>query len=219
MVRTATKRSAPTRQTLVLDNIDWATYSKLLRAFAERPGYRLTYDRGGLEILAPRLTLDDDGGILGDMVFILTEELGLPLKHGGSVTIRRRRDERGLEPGRCFWIANADRMAGRRRLDLGRDPPPDLAIEVDATHSSLDRMAIYATLGVPEVWRLTDDTLSFHVLGNRGIYRRESRSRSFPQVGPSDLLPFVQEARVAGDEIPILQRFHKWVRQRHQTKE
>jgi hypothetical protein len=36
--------------------------------------------------------------------------------------------------------------AGRQRLDLSRDPPPDLAIETDVSRSCLDRLAIYARL-------------------------------------------------------------------------
>jgi Uma2 family endonuclease len=214
MVRTATPRSVPVRQSLVLESIDWTTYSQLLRMFAKRPGVRLAYDRGRLEIMTPLLAHDDDGDFLGDMVKTLAMELGLPLKRGGSVTIRRRSIERGLEPDRCFWIANASRMAGRRRLDLRRDPPPDLAIEVDVSHSSLDRMAIYAILGVPEVWRLDGDSLTFHVLGPRGTYRRGARSRAFPQVAPADLLPFLQEARLAGDETPAVLRFRDWIRHR-----
>jgi Uma2 family endonuclease len=218
MVRTATRRSDLIRRSLVLDDVDWTTYSQLLRTFAKRPGVRLAYDRGRLEIMTPLLAHDDGGDFVGDMVKTLALELGLPLKRGGSTTIRRRGAERGLEPDRCFWIANASRMAGRRRLDLNRDPPPDLAIEVDISHSSLDRMGIYAVLGVPEVWRLDGDSLTFHVLGSRGTYRRAARSRSFPQLTPADLLPFLQEARLAGDETPAILRFREWVRQRRSSE-
>src|SRR5437660_9856887 len=170
-------------------------YSRLLRAFAERPGMRLTYDRGELEIMSPLLEHDDDGRFLGDLVFVLTEELGMPLKRGGSTTLRRRLRRRGIEADECFWIANAHRMAGKRRLDLRKDPPPDLAIEVDVTHSSLDRMGIYAALGVPEVWRLDGDTLTFHVLGLDGSYIESHASRSFPLVTPADLLNFLRQVR------------------------
>src|SRR6266852_3756938 len=149
------------RQCLRLSGVDWQTYSRLLHVFAERPGFHLTYDRGELEIMSPRLEHDDDASILGDLVFVLTEELGLPLKRGGSTTMRRRLKQRGIEADECFWIANAHRMAGRRHLDLRRDPPPDLAIEVDVTRSSLDRFGIYAALKVPEVWRLDGDVLAF----------------------------------------------------------
>src|SRR5262249_28301372 len=54
---------------------------------------------------------------------------------------------------------------GVRDLALRVHPPPDLAIEVEVTHSSMDRMEIYATLGIPGLWRLDGDELRFHVLG------------------------------------------------------
>jgi Uma2 family endonuclease len=199
----------------LLSGVDWHTYSRLLHLFAERPRVRLTYDRGELEIMSPLVEHDDDSRFLGDLVFLLTEELGLPLKRGGSTTLRRRRRQRGLEPDECFWIANAPRMAGVRRLDLRVHPPPDLAIEVDVSHSSLDRMAIYAALGVPEVWRLDGGTLTFHVLDANGAYQAAANSRAFPQVAPADLLGFLQQARRAGDENPVVRQFRQWVRQRH----
>src|SRR5947209_14980103 len=122
---------------LRLTGVDWRTYSRLLRAFARRPGVRLTYDRGALEIMAPLLVHEDDTWFLGRLILVTTEELGLPLKCGGATTLRRRLKRRGLEPDACFWIANAHRMAGRRRLDLRIDPPPDLAIEVEVSRSAL----------------------------------------------------------------------------------
>ncbi len=201
-------------QGLRLSGVDWQTYARLLRAFAERPGIRLTYDRGELEIMSPLLEHDNDGQFLGRLVVALTEEMGLPIKGGGSTTMRRRRHRRGLEADECYWIANAPRMAGRRRLDLRTDPPPDLALEVDVTYSSLDRMGIYAALGVPEVWRLDGDTLTFHVLGKDGAYASEAASRSFPLVTPADLFGFLQQARQAGGENTVVRQFRDWTRQR-----
>jgi Uma2 family endonuclease len=202
-------------QCLRLSGIDWQTYSRLLYVFAERPGIRLTYDRGELEIMTPLLQHDDVSRFFGTLVFVLTEELGLPLKHGGSTTLRRRLKQRGIEADECFWIANAHRMAGRRRLDLRRDPSPDLAIEVDVTHGSLDRLGIYAALKVPEVWRLDGDALTFHVLGEDGTYTTVDRSRAFPRVAPADLLGFLQQARQASDENMVIRQFREWIRQRH----
>jgi Uma2 family endonuclease len=199
---------------LRLSGIDWKTYSRLLRIFAEQPGVRLTYDRGELEIMSPTLEHDDDGRFLGDMVYVLTDVLGLPLKRGGSVTLRRRLRRRGIEADECFWIANAPCLAGRRRLDLRVDPPPDLAIEVDVSHSSLDRLPIYAALGVPEVWRLEGDSLLFYLLGPGPAYLIGPASRWFPLVTPADLLGFLQQARQAGDQNPVLRQFRDWVRQR-----
>src|ERR1700731_8856 len=133
MTRVASPRRSQTGRSLLLEHVDWRMYSQLLRAFAERPGIRLTYDRGRLEIMSPLLTHDDDGRFLGRLVVTLTEELGLPLKAGGSTRMRRQLHQRGIEADESFWIANAHRMKGRRRLDLRTDPPPDVAIEVEVT--------------------------------------------------------------------------------------
>ena len=206
--------SSPAGRCVRLSDVDWATYTRLLRVFEERPGVRLAYDRGELEIMSPRLEHDDDGRFVGDLVFVLTEELGLPLKRGGSTTLRRRLRQRGIEADECFWIANAHRMAGRRRLDLRTDPPPDLAIEVDVTHSSLDRLSIYAALGVPEVWRFDGNTLIFYLRGTGRSFTGSAASLSFPLVTPTDLLGFLQQGRQAGDENAVLRQFRAWIRQR-----
>jgi Uma2 family endonuclease len=189
-------------------------YSGLLRIFAEYPAVRLTYDRGRLEIVSPILKHDNVSRFLVLLIGALTDELDLPLVAGGGTTLRRRLRQKGAEPDECFWIANASRMEGRQRLDLGRDPPPDLAIEIDVTSSSLPRMPIFGALGVPEVWRWSKGKLSFHVRDSRGIYRTAARSRTFPLISPLDLLPFVQEAERSLNQTPLLRRFRKWVRQR-----
>jgi len=209
----ASLRPPPTGQYLHLSGIDWRTYSRLLHIFAERPGIRLTYDRGELEIMSPRLDLDNDGRLLGGLVAALTQELGLPIKRGGSTTLRRRLRQRGIEADECFWISNAHRMAGRRRLDLRTDPPPDLAVEVDVKHSSLDRLAIYAALGVPEVWRLDGNNLDFHVLGADGVYMAAPTSKAFSFLTPADLFRFLDQARQAGDENEVERQFRHWIRQ------
>jgi Uma2 family endonuclease len=199
--------------------VDWRTYTRLLRAFAEKPNVRLTYDRGELEIMSPLLEHDDPAWFLGYMVFALTDELGLPVKAGGSTTLRRRLRQQGVEADACFWIANAPRMAGRRRLDLRRDPPPDLAIEVEVSRSSLPRMPIYAALGVPEVWRLDGDALTFHALGSDQTYEVVPASRSFPLVSSADFLGFLQQARTAPDQNVVIRRFREWVRERRAAAE
>jgi Uma2 family endonuclease len=208
--------AAPTsdRQCLLIPNVDWNTYTKLLRVFAERPGYRLTSDKGDLEIMSPSVDHGNDGYFLGRLVDALTEELALPVRGATPVTLRRRRRQRGIEPDQSFWIANAHRVAGLQRLNLRTDPPPDLAIEVDVSRSSLDRLRIYASLRVPEVWRLDGDLLIFYALTTPGGYSPSGASRSFPGIGPDDLVRFVQMARQAPDHNVVIRQFRSWLRQR-----
>src|SRR5205085_9214865 len=88
----------------VLHDIDWQTYSRLLRVFQSRRRFRLTYDRGTLEIMVPLIQHEGPAYLLGRFIDALTEELNLPIRGGRSVTLRRRRRQRGLEPDNCFWI-------------------------------------------------------------------------------------------------------------------
>jgi Uma2 family endonuclease len=197
---------------VVIPNTDWKTYTRLLDVFAERPRVRMAYDRGVLEIMSPLLEHDEPSSFLGRLVCTLTEELNLGLKQGGSTTLRRRRKQRGIEPDRCFWIAHEPEMRTVRHLDLRIHPPPDLAIEVDVRHSSLDRMGIYATLGIPEVWRLDEPSLTFHVLSPGGRYTLATHSLSFPQVTPADLMRFLMHLGHEGEN-EIVRQFREWVRQ------
>jgi Uma2 family endonuclease len=165
----ATVQSLP-EQRFVLYGVSWRTYSRLLRAFADRPGVRLTYDRGTLELMTLSHEHENRGHLLGRLVVTLTEELKLPVKGGGSTTFRRRKRQRGLEPDECYWIATEALVRSKDRIDLRRDPPPDLALEIDITHSSLNRLAIYAALAIPEVWRLEGTSLACYLLGSDGRY-------------------------------------------------
>lgn len=203
------------RDRLLLDNVDWRTYTRFLQMFAERPGYRLTYDRGILEIMSPLPLHERCANFLGRLAITLTVELGLPILQGGSTTLRRRRRQRGLEPDRCYWIANEAAVRGKLRLDLRVDPPPDLAIELDVTSSSLDRMSIYAALGVPEVWRLDNRTLTFQELGANRKYTAVSQSPSFLsvlRVTPADLMNFLALCATQ-DENSVIRQFRAWVKQ------
>jgi Uma2 family endonuclease len=208
------QQPASASERVVLYDVTWEEYSRLLRLFARRRSVRLTYDRGVLEIRSLLYRHDNLSRFLGCLIGALTEELHLPIARGGSTTLRRRRRRRGLEPDECFWIANEARARGRHRLNLRVDPPPDLAAEVDVTRSSLDRLAVYAGLGVPEVWRLDVPGLTFHVLQADGQYAASPVSRSFPAVSPADITGFLA---LLGheEENEILRQFRAWVRQRH----
>jgi Uma2 family endonuclease len=200
-------------RSVVIPFVDWKTYTQLLKVFGGRPRLRLTYDRGDLEIMVPGDEHDIDATFLARLVVILTEEFKLPVRTGGSTTLRRKRMRRGLEPDKCFWIANASKVAGAK-LDLNVHPAPDLAIEVDVTRSSLDRFRIYRTLGVGELWHLDGDDLEFHVLGADKKYVQVASSPTFPGIAPADLMPFVKQARGVVDQNMTAAAFRAWLQQR-----
>ena len=53
-------------------------------------------------------------------------------------------------------------------------------IEVEITSPLLNKLAIYAGLGVPEIWRHDDRTLTVLLLQPDGTYAESSTSRAFP---------------------------------------
>ncbi len=200
-------------QHLVLDCVPWRTYERLLRTFADRPGVRLTYDRGTLELMTLSYEHESYAHFLGRLIIAITEELGLPVRGGRSTTLRKRKRQRGLEPDDSWWITNETQMRGKLKLDLRTDPPPDLALEVDISHSSLNRMRIYAALGVPEVWRLEKMTPVCYLLGGDGRYTVSSESRIFPGLVVAEIGDFHGRYGQA-DENTVVREFRAWVRQR-----
>jgi Uma2 family endonuclease len=144
--------------------VSWRTYTRILRALADRRGVRLTYDRGSLELMTRAHEHENQDRLLGRLVVALTEERGLPIKRGGATTFRRRQLKRGLEPDGCYRIANEALVRGKTKIDLRRDPPPGLGLEIDISRSSLNRLAIYEALQFPEVWRLKNQNLICYLL-------------------------------------------------------
>lgn len=205
---TATHR-APTRHFL-LENISWETYERLLREVDSRH-VRLTYDNGDLEIMTLSLGHESSGRLLGTFVRLVALELDIPLKGGGFTTMRQRLKKKGLEPDECFWFEHERAMRGKEKWRAGKDPPPDLAIEMDITHSSLDRMAIYAALRVPEVWRCTRKALRAYRLGNDGAYHGVAASMLLPFLPLERVYQFVKMSEQV-DETTLLKRFTAWVR-------
>ncbi|HMC89587.1 MAG TPA: Uma2 family endonuclease [Gemmataceae bacterium] len=211
----ATVQRSP-EQRLLLYGVSWQEYSRALRAFAERPSLRVTYDRGVLEFITLSLEHESIVRFFSLLILASTLELGLPLKGGGSTTFRRRRRRRGLEPDECYWIANEPHVRGKDQIDLRRDPPPDLALEVDSSYSTLDRLGIYAALEVPEVWRYDGHTLTFYVLGPDGHYVAVTQSQAIPQVASAELTGMLA-LRGTMDENALFRHLQAWARQRFGT--
>ena len=201
------------RKRIIFRDVDWREYGYFLHMFADRPAVRLTYDRGRLEIMTVSREHGFYARLLCCLITILTQELGLPISPGGSVTLRLRRKLRGLEPDECFWITNTHRLREGKKFSLRRDPPPDLAVEIDITRRSINRMDIYRSLRIPEVWLFDSRSLSFYVLGSDGTYQLVPSSRVFPFLKPKDLLRFLLRKGAMSDMNPVLLDFRSWVRQ------
>ena len=170
---------SPAEQRVLLENVVWETYENLLSGRGENRVPRFTYDRGMLEIMSPSPEHEAYNRSVALLVEFVAEELSIDVYDLGSTTFRREDFERGFEPDSCFYIQNEERIRGKGRIDLSVDPPPDLVIEIDITSPSMNKLPIYARLGVPEVWRYDGEKLEILNLGSDG-YDEVSKSVALP---------------------------------------
>jgi Uma2 family endonuclease len=200
---------------VVLRDISWHTYQSLLKDFERQPAIRLTFDRGILEIRMPQTPHESYKKLFGRLVETLTEESDREIRSLGSMTCAREDLARGLEPDQCYYIQNERAVWDKEKIDLSIDPPPDLAIEIDITSSSLDRLQIYAALGVPEIWRYDGRSLLFYCLEGTEYQLRE-RSSVFPSLTTADIDRFVQLKKTT-PENALIRLFRGWVREQFAT--
>jgi Uma2 family endonuclease len=200
-------------QRFVVHGVNWQTYEKALEAFGDQP-IRITYDRGSLELMSPLPIHEIYKRCLGLLLAVLDRELKIPIKGLASTTFRRRDLDRGLEPDECFYVGNLDRVHDWRNVDLSTDPPPDLALEVDVTRSCLNRLEIYAALGVSEVWRFDGELWHIHCLSANGAYEERLQSNILPFVDLAEVVPFLDLSAGGIGDGELMDRLHHWVKER-----
>lgn len=196
----------------VLRAVDWQVYEGILRAIGDHRT-RLTFDGRNLELMSPLPIHEFYGRMFDRLLAALAFEFGFPLRNGGSMTFRRENVERGLEPDSCYWVHSSFAIRGKQHFDFAIDPLPDLAIEIEISHSALDRIAIYAKLGIPEVWCFNGDSLRIHLLQSGGVYSESSTSRCFPQLPVQEMVSFLQPDDELDDTTRVRQ-FVEWARPR-----
>ena len=205
---TATLIQSPDR--VILQNISWQSYQSLIRDFAQEPAIRLIYDHGTLEIRRPLDPHETFKKLIGRLIEAATEELDLEIRSLGSRTCDREDLESGLEPDQCYYIQNESQVRGLEQIDLTQLPPPDLAVEIDITSSSLNRFAIYKALGVPEIWRYDGKCLEICVLQG-DEYVTQSNSRALPLLTAADILQFLTPRQTVGENA-LVKQFRQWIK-------
>jgi Uma2 family endonuclease len=180
-------------QKVILSGVSWDTYSRLLAEHDDSPGTRFNYDDGALEIMVLSPEHERLKQTLATLVELVAAELEIDVDGVGSTTFRREEFAKGFEADASFYVQNAGQVAGKKRIDLRVDPPPDLAIEIDITSPSLNKFAIYASLSVPEVWRCDGNQVAIFCY-SKGKYIEVEMSETLPPLTASLLSALVEES-------------------------
>jgi Uma2 family endonuclease len=199
---------APPDEMIRLSGISWTTYETLLEELSDRR-LRLTYNRGNLEIMAPSPEHELNKRVLGRFIETIAEELEISIYPLGSTTFKQPKLS-GAEPDECFYIRNIAAVMGKKRLNMAKDPAPDLIVEIDITSSSPNRLQVYADLGVSEVWIYNGESLVIQQLQN-DTYIAVQSSQFFANLAIPDIASWLQRSTTM-DYLALVKAFRGWVR-------
>jgi Uma2 family endonuclease len=167
----------------VLHGVPWRTYVALRDELDQGgAGVKMTYLEGTLELMSPSMLHEDAKKIIARLIEVWAMEHDVDLRGFGGTTFRREAKARGLEPDECYKLGK-----------LEEDGVPDIALEVIVSSALVDKMAVYAGLGVAEVWewRPGSATIAVHRLVG-GTYERRERSEALPDLDLAVVARFVQ---------------------------
>jgi len=143
----------------------WEEFEKI-EALMTSPSLRITYLDGYIQLM----TLGEEHEILKKAIAILLEayffELGINFIPVGSATRRSQEKGASFEPDESYYL-------GEKKEN------PDLAIEINITSGSIDKLEKYKRFQITEVWFWENNQLS--------LYR--FRDDNYEQIDRSELLP------------------------------
>src|SRR5262245_2337184 len=126
----------PHEDRILLHDIPWWQYLAIREA-TEGRGLKLSYLDGDLEIMRPSDLHEESKTLLARLLETWAVERDIDLRGFGSTTCRKESGLAGLEADECYKLG---------KLESGGFP--DIAIEVSVSRERLNKLAIYARLGV-----------------------------------------------------------------------
>jgi Uma2 family endonuclease len=188
-------------QRFTLQGVPWDSYVSVNETLGARSYPRMIYCDGRLTFMTRSRLHEWLVDCLGDLVKIVATGCEITWETAGETTFRRRDRDTGLEGDTTFYFgANAEHMRGPKNVDMGTDPPPDLAIEVEVSHSAVEALEAWGRLGVPEVWRFNASAWSctFWHRNEAGTYVSAPHSQFLPMLKPAEIADQMRQAQNLG---------------------
>jgi Uma2 family endonuclease len=167
---------APDEQRMLIHGVDWKSYV-ILRELFDRPGLRMTYLEGALELMSPSPEHELWKTNIARLIELYAHIKGIDLYGYGSTTFRKEAVERGAEPDECYLV-------DQKLVDF-----PQIVLEVIHTAPLLDKLNVYAGFGVLEVWIFKD--------GHFTLYRRSNETSRYVEIEHSEILPAIDFTMIA----------------------
>ncbi len=199
----------PAGSELILRGQTFEDYKEILEEVGEASGLRISYDGEIIKIMTLSIRHEKFVRFFEMLTTVLSLKLRIKILHFGSMTMKLSRKNRGSEPDCCFYIQNAEAVARKSSIDFSRDVPPDVVVEVDIHHDSLDKFSIYSALQVPEFWLYDGEKLKIYRLENE-TYFETKKSQALPILSADILTDFLNRLENS-DQFEILLEFESWL--------
>lgn len=154
---------------IVLHDVTWEDYERLLEIRGDKSAPRINYLEGELEIMSPSKDHEQIKSFIGRLLEAWCIDRGIEVTPFGSWTLKEQKQDRGAEADECYIFGTEPRER------------PHLAIEVEWTRGSIDKLRIYEKLGVDEVWTWRKGVIQVYVLVGEKFAKAE-RSRLVPDL-------------------------------------
>lgn len=159
---------------LLFEGLTWREF-KAVEQLLDRPGYRLSFLDGVLEIKLmpgePHETVKERIGALLDLYLLMA---GFDFTPTGSMTLESETGKVKREADKSY------KLAPGRRL-------PDLAIEIVFSSGGINKLEAYKRLKIPEVWFWEDGLLEVYHLRGEGDALHYEKISSSEEVKGIDL--------------------------------
>jgi Uma2 family endonuclease len=165
----------------------------------------MTYDQGILEIMTPSMPHEGAGALLGRLIESFTLVRDIEIRSVASTTFKRSDQRRGFEADESYYIQHAPDIRGLREVDLSIHPPPDLVVEIEITHSAIDKQQLFASMGIREYWRYDEQELIVSIL-REGSYEQVRKSAVLPDF-PISLAEEILSMQFDSNETALVKRF------------
>lgn len=193
-------QSSSEEKVITLKGIKWLTFKAIMSDVGDGRAWRIAYDEGVLEIRMPLTEHEEPKGMIEHFVGVVVDELGIEMRQLGALTLEREDLTRAIEPDSCFYIQNESVVRGKS-INLPADPP-DLVVESDYTSFSLNKFAIYAAMGVPEIWRYRNQSLVVYYLVE-GNYAERENSLVFPFLPIAQIPVLIEQSKSIGQRAAV----------------
>jgi Uma2 family endonuclease len=160
---------------LIITGVTWEDYESLLVDLEDNSFLRIAYFDGVMEIVAPSRRHESRKTVLINLLEVYFLETDTPYFSMGSTTLKSQYKQSGVEPDESYYLYEDKEI-------------PDLAIEILVTSGSINRLELYESLGVREIWFWQKNKLAIYVLRDYN-YQKFPDTFSYEKVNQSELLP------------------------------